>query len=356
MAPDKADAALNQGQFPKTASAEAGLKHIVSSGKFPNALLFTGKSVPEMEKTAVELARVVNCASPGKGTFSRMACLECRSCRKITNGMHPDIIRVVPEKGVIRISKIRDLCSALTVRANEAFKRMVIFQSAETMNTEAQNALLKTLEEPPGDTVFVLLADNAESLLPTVFSRCRHIRFKMAGETEIREHLIRTHGIDPEYASICTRTANGDGRKAMLFAGITENETKTATDWAARRTWLIKQVEKLVHPAGHGAFGPMDALVTAERLDREPELLKDSLTVIRTFLRDLAVVRYTRETLVNTDFLPALQQIAGKIEPARVLSWIGKLHEAELKIESNATTRLVLEKFFLELGTHTQKA
>ncbi len=334
--------------------AESELKHIAAGGKFPNALLFTGKSGMEMADTAQEFFRVVNCEFPKEGPFRCMACRECRPCRKTGNRMHPDMLWILPENGGIKISRIRELCTSLTVRANEAFRRIVIIRDAETMNTEAQNALLKTLEEPPRDTIFILIADNPASLLPTVVSRCRSIPFKAASEVDIRKHLEETHGINADHAAIFAGMADGDIHRALRFAGLEANETQK--DWTHRREWLIRQFEKLVHSGNPAGTNPLEALVTAEHLDKEPDLLHDSLAVLRSFLRDLAVIRYTEKTLVNTDFFPTLKRLAGEADLAKVLSWIGELHETERKIDSNATTRLVLEKFFLELSSNTNKA
>ncbi|MCF8045323.1 MAG: DNA polymerase III subunit delta' [Desulfarculaceae bacterium] len=353
MMQNQAALAGNSSQLTPAFRAESELEHIVKSGKFPNALLFTGKAGFQMADTAEALARVVNCEFPKDGPFWHMACRECRPCKKIGNRMHPDILRIMPEKGVIKISRIRDLCTSLTVRANEAFRRVVIFHDAETMNTEAQNALLKTLEEPPRDTLFILVADNTAPLLPTVVSRCRHIPFKVADSVEIKNQLMETHGINAEYAAICAAMADGDIQRSLRFAGIEKNETDT--DWVQRRKWLIGQIEKLVLSEEKNGTNPLEALLTAEYLDKDPDLLKDSLAVIRSFLRDLAVIGHTENTLVNTDFFSTLRRITANTHPARILSWIGKLHETERKIESNATLRLVLENFFTELLSNTQK-
>lgn len=344
----------NHGHFIPACRAESEIEEIVKSGKFPNALLFTGKESFQMAETADALACVVNCEFPKAEPFRHMACRECRPCRKIGNRMHPDIIRIFSEKDVIKISRIRELCSALTVRANEAFMRVVIFHDAETMNTEAQNALLKTLEEPPRDTIFILMADNTASLLPTVVSRCRHIPFKAASEIEIRKQLEQTHDVNSDQAAVCAGMADGDMQRAMRFAGIEKNETDT--DWVQRRKWLIKQVEKLVHPDDPDDTNPLEALLTAEHLTLEPDLLKDSMAVFRSFLRDLLVIGYTEKTVVNTDFYSTLRGISDNTEPALILEWMEKLYETERKIGSNATSRLVLENFFLGLLSNTQKA
>ena len=346
--------AENHTRFIPALKAESELERIAASGNFPNAFLFTGKAGIEMADTAEELARVVNCESPKDGPFRHMACRECRPCRKIGNRMHPDIIHLFPEKDVIKISRIRELCSTLTVRANEAFMRVVLFHDAEAMNTEAQNALLKTLEEPPRDTLFILMADNAASLLPTVVSRCRHIPFQVSGAVEIRDRLERTHGVNPDYAAVCAAMADGDMQRAMRFANL--ESTDTETDWIERRKWLLRQIEKLILPKDSSDANPLEALLTAEHLDRQPELLKDSLAVIRSFLRDLAVIGYTEKNLVNTDCFSTLSRIAEKTQVSGILSWMGKLHETERKIESNATSRLVLEKFFTEILFNNQKA
>jgi DNA polymerase-3 subunit delta' len=164
------------------------LKTFIRNGKLPHALLFTGDDGVGKKLTAKAFAMACNClnlksARPRHADLDVIdACGDCAPCRKIAGNHHPDVIHVAPLSSVIRIAQIRTLLQTLTLKPNEADRRVVILSDAQAMNAEAGNALLKVLEEPPDRTLLVLTASQPSDLLPTVVSRCRHIRFLPLGQ------------------------------------------------------------------------------------------------------------------------------------------------------------------------------
>ena len=155
------------------------LLSLLFHGTIPHALLFTGIEGVGKKTAAVALAMACNCRRP----VAVEPCGECAACRKIAAGAHPDILRVSPAGAMIKIDQIRELCQVLTMKPYEARVRVVIIADAHTLNPAAGNALLKMLEEPPARTVLILTAPQTGDLLPTIVSRCQHIRFKPIART-----------------------------------------------------------------------------------------------------------------------------------------------------------------------------
>ncbi|MCP4722681.1 MAG: DNA polymerase III subunit delta', partial [Desulfobacteraceae bacterium] len=149
------------------------LNFIIQADRIPNALLFSGEKSTGKKERAFEFAKAANCRDTTR------PCNNCLSCKKINAGMHPDIIQVslAEKKKMISISQIREIGLLISSKPNEAHKRMVLILDADKMNVQAQNALLKVLEEPPENTFFILTATQLAPLLPTILSRCRQIRF-----------------------------------------------------------------------------------------------------------------------------------------------------------------------------------
>jgi len=157
------------------------LKKSVELEKIPHALLFYGKSSIGKKTLALELIKLLNCQAKD---FKQRPCQTCRSCRDIEKKVHPDLLIVEPEENKeIKISQIRELHSHLSLRAYCAPFKAVIIDQAHCLNQEAQSAFLKLLEEPKGKTIFILITEYPEMLLPTVLSRVERLRFYSSPKT-----------------------------------------------------------------------------------------------------------------------------------------------------------------------------
>ncbi|MBF0204655.1 MAG: hypothetical protein HQK67_10160, partial [Desulfamplus sp.] len=223
------------------------------------------------------------------------------------------------------------------------------------------------------------LARDMNDLLPTIISRCRHIRFKPISQTKVEERLILEWNVPHSVAQIAAKSSNGNMEKAMMFANIQDGEaqrdevqcgeeyhqkndmshgktvseksgkTITGTDWVSRRQWLLTQLFSLVRPDKNRALGFLSALAIAEKLSRETQLIPDSLVLIKLCLRDMALIKYDKNHLINSDFLDDLSAVADSLPDNYPLTALQAIHEAETRLQSNASVRLVLEHFFLSL-------
>lgn len=150
------------------------IRRTLARDRVPSAYLFAGESGIGKKLTAINLAKAINCL---KDTEHIDACDVCLSCRKIDAATHPDFLVITPEKGEIRVGEIRAVGEALSFRPYEGKRKVVIINDSDTMNQSAANAFLKTLEEPPDESLLILITAHPDRLPETIRSRCSRINF-----------------------------------------------------------------------------------------------------------------------------------------------------------------------------------
>jgi DNA polymerase-3 subunit delta' len=345
-------------QQPAISQIGSELAHIIQAGKIPNALLFSGEKNTGKNKRAFEFAKTCNCTAE-----TQRPCNSCLSCKKINSGMHPDILQVSlsEKKKMISISQIREIGLLLSSKPNEARKRMVLIENADKMNVQAQNALLKMLEEPPENTFFILTAVQTAPLLPTILSRCRQFRFRPSSSREIQTTLIHQYGVDPERAHIFSRTAGSDLKKALMFLNLdTQEKENNPRNWQNHRTWIIQEIIGLIGSRSKAAVDNTaphlraatvhKGMMLAQKLSVDPDIVIESLAIIRMVLRDLCVYKYSPDQIVNLDFSDAFKDISQMHVYNTFLEWIKDLEETERRLASNSSIRLTLDRFFLKLS------
>ena len=336
-------------------AALSELERIIETRKIPNALLFTGHSGSGRKRAAIWFAKAANCTG-SHGT----PCDLCRSCRKIDAGHHPDIIEVAPAEPhkPIPISRIREITALTAARPHEAAYRMVLITHADQMNVQAQNALLKELEEPPESTFFILVARERTGLLPTIFSRCRPLWFPSLSGPAMAAYLSAHFRITPSWAGVAAATAGTDlnlaatlvlapGTREPASRGDRKTDDAADLDWQAARTWLIREMFHLI--SGPVFRKIQTALGLSCFLSRHPDRVAPGLAIVRTFLRDLFVVRHAPEKLLNADCSERFRQLSGSTSGTTALFWMDELHETEKRLFSSSSVRMTLDRFFLKL-------
>jgi DNA polymerase-3 subunit delta' len=186
------------------------LRRSLREGRIGTAYLFTGTEGCGKGLTARALVASIFCAH-------HTGCGECPSCRRVMKGEHPDLHLVETTESVIKIGQIRELQRDLSLRPYEAPRKACIIDGAEKLNLNAANALLKTLEEPPGDAILILLTTSADAVLPTIRSRCQTLSFKSIPEETIRQHLV-SRGISLERAAIAAARSGGSMARGLAIA------------------------------------------------------------------------------------------------------------------------------------------
>ena len=316
----------------------------------PHALLFTGIEGVGREKAALTFAKACNCRRnrmPPESTPSHASdpaaeipCGVCRSCRKIESGNHPDILHINPSGRKILIDQIRSLCELLTMKPYEADVRVVLISQAHTMNDSAANALLKMLEEPPDKTVLILTAPNTTDLLPTIASRCQHIRFNPISRETLTDILTSRTDLDPEQAGVVAVMANGSLTQALQMA---------SADWVRQRDWLIK-ASGLDQPGKMSSAAISRLLAVAEILAQNRNNLLQRLEVLMFWIRDLIVYPHDSTRIINADRQDSISRAAGQLPAADLMSGFEAVQSAHKKLQSNSNVRLTLEDMFFKLA------
>lgn len=258
----------------------AVLARAASSGRVAHAYLFAGPEGVGKRLTAVSFAAYLNCEARLSGGGLVEACGECDSCQAFSRGVSTNLLEVAPEDGLIRIDRIRELQGALRRKASRGVKVAVV-DGAEKLMPAAANAFLKTLEEPPGDSVIVLVTSRASELLPTVLSRCQRVNFRPLPDELVSRMVEEKKGLDAESARVVARLAGGSVSRALEYV---DAEVHSSRDELLGRIAAI---------SGRDSFSLMKAAYELSKRDD----LEEVLVLLKTWFRDRAVAASGRADL-----------------------------------------------------------
>ncbi len=200
------------------------LRGMIYNNRVASSYLFAGPDSVGKRYTALQLVKTLNCQSSVKGP-SIESCDSCLACRKTDSLIHPDIRVIAPEGGMIKIDEIREIEEFLSFTPMEGQEKFVLIDDADSMNINAGNAFLKTLEEPPLDSIIILVSSNEEALPDTIRSRCTRILFVPLSINDIQA-IVDKHGLPISEALIGLSTGN----IGSLFSEDTLNVRNRAVD------------------------------------------------------------------------------------------------------------------------------
>jgi DNA polymerase-3 subunit delta' len=364
-------------------SAVRILRDAVSSGAPGHAYLFVGPQGVGRELAAMALAASLNCPDGGCGT--------CDVCARVLRRAHPDVYTIAPEGAQILVDQVRAVRENAYLSPYEGRVKVFVFEDAHRLNPAASNALLKVLEEPPGDVVFILVTESPEDLLPTVVSRCRRVDFFPLGPAEIERVLVEQHGTEPSLAAWAARTG-GDLSTALRFVkdphaperrrahldipgrlvrnGPSES-VRVAAELAEEAATAVAALNKRQKDelARHlEAFGDARATGAARKRmeDRhkrearriETEVYDSALRDVASFFRDVLVAGagVPDDGLVNTEMSERLRRAAAVADPAWLVGALERIEETRRALARNVQAALALEAVFMELGTPRARA
>ena len=245
----------------------AHLKNAIEMGMVSHAYILNGENNSGKMMLAEAFAMALQCEAPGNEP-----CMNCRSCHQAMDHNQPDIIYVTHEKpNIISVDDIRhQLNQDIVIKPYSSKYKIYIVDEAEKMNTQAQNALLKTIEEPPVYAIILLLTTNADAFLPTILSRCITLNLKSVNEDLIKEHLMKKYQVPDYQAEVCTAFAQGNVGKAIQLASSGEfNELKASAISLVKKlddmdlyelNGCIQQIR--IQTKGFRVFGFIDTLVS----------------------------------------------------------------------------------------------
>ena len=285
---------------------------------------------------ALNIAQAVNCDSPDK------PCGKCPSCVKIAHGKHSDIsqVYVAKDKTEISIEQIKDVQRAAILKPFEGNYRVFIISNADQLSTEAANRLLKTLEEPPEQVLFILTTSKPEDVLQTILSRCALIEMEKPQASSISSLLEKSHGQEHGRAEYLARISRGAVGWAV---DCCSNERLLA-----RREETLRDLLRLEKESWDERFA--FAAELASGYGKSKEDLYDTLSLWQSMWRDIILLRAGEpEQIFNVDIETELKSSAASYGDTSCVGAINALEETWLRLEQNANPRLALEVLMLSL-------
>jgi DNA polymerase-3 subunit delta' len=322
------------------------LSRSAAGATLPPSLLFAGPSGVGKRLTAVCVAQALNCQTPIlESSVERLptdACGRCPTCARIARGVHPDVVIVEPgETGSIKIDQVRDVVDRAMYRPFEGRRRVVIIDEADALVAAAQHALLKTLEEPPPSSVFILVTARPDVLLPTVRSRCPELRFRPLSAANIASVLVARHHSEAEARAVAATADGSLGQALQASAG----ELVEA-----------REIAQSVLEAAASATDPARRLECAKGLLPKPgagerDKLASHLRAMASLLRDVEVLATDADpdTLANPDVRPHLDKLAKGYGGERGVRAFGAIDQALVALERNAGVKIVADWLVLQL-------
>lgn len=337
----------------------------LSRGTLAHAYLIVGPAGIGKETFAREVTRAALCTGPQEG-LGTSPCDQCTSCRLALARTHPDILYLSlahpldedevkrvqegAQRREISIRDIRRLASLCNLTTRFGGRRGVILDGAEHLSEEAGNALLKTLEEPPASTLFLLLSCNEEALLPTLRSRCLRVPLGPLPHETLARALQERWGATPEEAHLASRLAQGRLGWALRFLGTVSDEGLQHTHplrWEEREE-LLEQFAQLAGGGLRERFAFAQQM--AERWRRERSWVLDALDLWAWWWRDILMLRLGfPQGIINTDTLGLLESLAQQGDAHTFARAVRSLLALRTHLEANVNPSLALEYALLHL-------
>ena len=327
------------------------LKRAIQNDAVAHAYLFSGEQGVGKRLTAQVFAAALNCTAAGPAG----ACGVCSSCRKSAAGTHPDVRVVMPEShdeqllatlsskeaakasDEIKIDQIRRAQESISLKPSEGLKKVLIVDSAETLNDAAQNAFLKTLEEPPGDSLIILITSMPQSLLPTIRSRCQELKFQPLPRPALAEVLQEKRGLDA-----------GD---AWFAAALSRGSLGRALDMDVQKEKTDRE-QFLALRDGLAGMRHDEILTLADGVAKDRDGFDRILDIGIEWLRDRLVYHETGDErmLVFAGGVDRIRSEQDRFSLPRALQEIDLFIQSRGLLERRISALLVAENLFLKLG------
>ena len=308
------------------------LKSAMKLGKVSHAYILSGEKGCGKKLLADVFAETLQCEKGGTEP-----CGSCHSCVQARSGNHPDIIHLMHEKpNSISVDDVRQqIVNDVLVKPYSGKYKIYIVPDAEKMTAAAQNALLKTIEEPPAYAVILLLANNASALLPTILSRCVMLSLKPVTDDKVKQYLME-HVQVPDYeADVCVAFAQGNiGKAVQLATSDSFNEIKNSA------LHLLKNVSKMEIN---------DIIATVKSVSEFKIDIQDYLDFLAVWYRDILYFKATRDSngLIFKDELNVITDQINKSSYEGIENILRGLQTAKTRLNANVNFDLTMELLFL---------
>lgn len=310
------------------------IRTAVQEDKVSHAYILNGEKGAGKKMLANLFATTLLCEKAGPDP-----CNECHSCRQAESGNHPDIIKVTHEKpNTISVDDIREqVNNTILIKPYQGPYKIYIIPQADMMSVQAQNALLKTIEEPPEYAVIMLLTENADTLLPTIASRCVMLKLRNIKDTLIKKYLMETMEVPDYKADMCTAFAQGNMGRAILLAN-----SEYFNEVREEAVQLLKYIQEM----------ELSEIVEAvKRITSYKLEINDYLDIIMVWYRDVLLYKATKDMdkVVFKDQIKYIKEQARKSSYEGVELILNSLEKAKTRLKANVNFELAMELLFLTI-------
>lgn len=312
------------------------LQNVLKYKKISHAYLFQGEKLSGKRMIADIFARALQCESSDS---EGKPCNQCRSCKQAINSNHPDIIYVEHDKpNVISVDNIRTQINGdIAIKPYSSVYKIYIVDEAEKMNTQAQNALLKTLEEPPEYAIILLLSTRAEAMLPTILSRCVTLNTKPVSDDKIKNFLMTKIQIPDYRAGVCASFARGNVGRAIQLASNEEFDKMKAEVLSNLKAVFELEIYQMA--------------AAAKKITEEKFEIEDYLDLCFIWYRDVLLYKACgdKRHVVFQEEIRDIERIGEKYTYEAIEKVIAAIEQARSRIKSNVNADLTMEILFMAM-------
>ena len=313
-------------------------KHLqegITKGKLSHAYIINGETGSGRHLIASALTKALLCENR---TPEGDACGVCKSCMQVDSGNHPDLHFITHEKATISVEDIRTgLINDIEIKPYSSSHKIYVIPDANKMTEAAQNALLKTIEEPPEYAMIILLTENYETLLETIRSRCIILNTRPLGKEEITQYLIKNLQMEPERASIAAGFCQGNVGKAIHFASSDDfQEMKTDT------LNLLKKIDEM---------DITEVMTLIRELSTRKGRINEYLDLMLLWFRDILMFKVTKDAniLLYREEYNNISKQASKRNYEDIENIINAIDKAKLRLDANVNFDTAIELLLLTI-------
>ena len=309
------------------------LKCVVRRNRVAHAYIFAGPPGVGKAMAARGFAELLLCQEPREDE----PCGVCASCGKIKTFQHADVQWLSPEDWVIKIDAVREACRSLSLKGFESLKKILVVDGAQNLNGPSANALLKTLEEPSGHAVIILIADSLRSVIPTIASRCQRVMFRSLSVDMIAAVLTGKHHLSRQEALYLAQMAEGSLGRALRYheEGLLSRRDNLICDLAGSAS----ASRQLAHVPGR------------ERREKQVYIV-ETLNILASWYRDILVSKFSPDPglLVNADKRADIKAFGERLTPQILERKLAAVAETAAELDFNANINLLLAKLRLSIN------
>ena len=316
-------------------SIKKHLQTAIKTGNLSHAYIINGEYGSGRQTIASALAKTIQCQSKTDDTD---ACGVCTSCKQAESHNHPDIKYITHDKTSISVNDIREqLNNDISIKPYSSEYKIYIIPDANKMTEQAQNALLKTIEEPPVYAIIILLTENCDSLLPTIRSRCVTLTMNPIEKDKICTYLENKFQLEPEQAQIAANYCQGNIGKAIRFA--------SSSDFIEMKNQVLKLLKNL------DSMDIASIIDTIKEFSTHKNDINDYLDLMLLWYRDVLMFKVTKDAnlLLYSDEYSAISEQATKRDYENIENIIAAIDKAKVRLKANVNFDVTIELMILAM-------